>query len=81
MSPSDIKNQKLKYEILTIFILPPSRDELYNRLLNRDKNDEKIANERMQQFDQDVQHWHEYDFVVINDNLNNCYNKIINFIG
>ena len=75
-----IKNQKLKYEILTIFILPPSRDELYNRLLNRDKNDEKIANERMQQFDQDVQHWHEYDFVVINDNLNNCYNKIINFI-
>ena len=75
-----IKNQKLKYEILTIFILPPSRDELYNRLLNRDKNDEKIANERMQQFDQDGQHWHEYDFVVINDNLNNCYNKIINFI-
>ena len=36
-----IKNQKLNYKIVTIFILPPSRNELYNRLLNRDRNDEK----------------------------------------
>ena len=37
-----IKRQKLNYKIVTIFILPPSRDELYKRLLNRDKNDEKL---------------------------------------
>ena len=36
-----IKKQKLNYRILAIFILPPSRDELYKRLLNRDRNDEK----------------------------------------
>ena len=75
-----IKKQKLNYKIVTIFILPPSRDELYNRLLNRDKNDEKTAKERMTQFNEDVLHWKDYDFVVINDDLENCYKKIIKFI-
>ena len=75
-----IKKQKLNYKIVTIFILPPSRDELYNRLLNRDRNDEKIAKERMTQFNEDVLHWKDYDFVVINDDLENCYKKIIKFI-
>ena len=75
-----IKKQKLNYKIVTIFILPPSRDELYNRLLNRDRNDEKIAKERMTQFNEDVLHWKDYDFVVINDDLRNCYKKIIKFI-
>tara|TARA_B100000963_G_scaffold166682_1_gene144686 strand:- start:49 stop:678 length:630 start_codon:yes stop_codon:yes gene_type:complete len=75
-----IKSQKLNYKIFTIFILPPSRDELYNRLLNRDRNDEKIAKERMTQFNEDVLHWKDYDFVVINDDLEDCYKKIINFI-
>ena len=75
-----IKTQNLNYKIFTIFILPPSRDELYNRLLNRDRNDEKIAKERMTQFNEDVLHWKDYDFTVINDDIENCYNKIINFI-
>ena len=76
-----IKRQKLNYKIVTIFILPPSRDELYTRLLNRDRNDEKIAQERMTQFNEDVLHWKDYDFVVINDDLENCYKKIIKFIN
>ena len=71
-----IKEKKLKYETITIFILPPSRNELFKRLLNRDQNDKKIANERMKQFNEDVLHWKNYDFVVINDELENCYNKI-----
>ena len=75
-----IKKQKLNYRILTIFILPPSRDELYKRLLNRDRNDEKIVKERMAQFNEDVLHWKDYDFTVINDDLENCYKKIIKFI-
>ena len=75
-----IKKQKLNYKIITIFILPPSRDELYKRLLNRDRNDEKIAKERMNQFNEDVLHWKDYDFVVINDDLVSCYKKIIKFI-
>ncbi len=76
-----IKQKKLKYKIITIFILPPSRKELFNRLLNRDLNDEKNAMERMKQFDKDVIHWKNYDLVVINDDFNKCYKKIVKYIN
>ncbi len=76
-----IKQKKLRYKIITIFILPPSREELFKRLLNRDSNDEKNAKERMKQFDKDVLHWKNYDLVVINDNLEECYKKIIKYIN
>ena len=75
-----IKEKNLKFKIITIFILPPSKNELYNRLLNRDQNDKNIANERMKQFNEDVLHWKNYDFVVVNDQLENCYKKIKNYI-
>ena len=75
-----IKKKNLKYKIITVFILPPSRDELFKRLLNRDNNDKKIANERMKQFKEDVLHWKDYDLVVINDNLEKCYFDIVKFI-
>jgi guanylate kinase len=75
-----IKQKDLKYKIITVFILPPSREELFERLLKREQNNEKIANERMKQFKKDVLHWKKYDFVVINDNIQRCYNQIIDFI-
>ena len=75
-----IKQKDLKYKIITVFILPPSREELFERLLKREQNNEKIANERMKQFKKDVLHWKNYDFVVINDNIQRCYNRIIEFI-
>ena len=76
-----IRNKKLKYKIITIFILPPSKEELFKRLLKREKKDKKIANERMKQFKDDVMHWKDYDFAVINDNIEKCYKLIINFIN
>ncbi len=76
-----IKKKKLKYKIITIFILPPSKKELFKRLLKRDHKDKKIASERMKQFKNDVKHWNEYDFTVINDKLEKCYELIINFIN
>ena len=76
-----IKEKKLNYKIITVFILPPSRKELLNRLLNRDINDEKNAMERMKQFDKDVIHWKNYDLVVINDDFIKCYDKIVKYIN
>jgi len=76
-----IKQKNLKYKIITIFILPPSKNELFKRLLNRDQKDKKIASERMKQFNEDILHWKDYDFVVINDELENCYTKISNYIN
>ena len=76
-----IKNNKLNYKIITIFILPPSKKELFKRLLKREKKDKKIAIERMKQFKSDVRHWRDYDFTVVNDKIENCYKLIINFIN
>jgi len=50
------------------------------RLSNRDMKDKLIVDERMQQFERDVLHWINYDYVVINDKLNNCYLKIKSLI-
>jgi guanylate kinase len=76
-----IKNNKLNYKIITIFILPPSKKELFERLLKREKKDKKIAAERMKQFKYDVMHWKDYDFTVINDKVEKCYKLISNFIN
>ena len=75
-----IKNKKLDYKLITFFILPPSKDELFKRLSNRDMKDKLIAEERMRQFERDVLHWINYSYVVINDDLNKCYLKIKNLI-
>ena len=76
-----IKNKKLDYKLITFFILPPSKEVLFERLSNRDMKDKLIAEERMKQFERDVLHWINYDYVVINDNLENCYSKITNLIN
>jgi guanylate kinase len=76
-----IKNKKLDYKLVTFFILPPSKEVLFERLSNRDMKDKLIAEERMKQFGRDVLHWINYDYVVINDNLENCYSKITKLIN
>ena len=75
-----IKNKKLDYKLVTFFILPPSKQELFERLSNRDMKDKLIAEERMKQFERDLLHWINYDYVVINDNLDKCFSKIKNLI-
>ena len=75
-----IKDKKLKYKLITFFVLPPSKEVLFNRLSNRDMKDKVIADERMKEFNKDVLHWTNYDYVVINDKLENCYKEISNLI-
>ena len=75
-----IKNKKLDYKLITFFILPPSKEVLFQRLSNRDMKDKLIAENRMKEFSRDVLHWINYDYVIINDNLENCYNKIVSLI-
>jgi len=75
-----IKNKKLNYKLITFFILPPSKKVLFERLSNRDMKDKLIVEERMKEFSRDVLHWINYDYVIINDNLDECYSKISNLI-
>ena len=71
-----IKNKKLDYKLITFFILPPTKEVLFERLSKRHANDKLIAEERMKQFERDVLHWINYDYVVINDDLDKCFLKI-----
>jgi len=77
---AQIRSQNIKYKILTFFVLPPSKEILYERLTNRDMKDKLIASERMKEFYKDVKHWVDYDYVIINDELNKCYEEISNII-
>ncbi len=71
-----IRNKKLNYKLITIFILPPSKKELLKRLIKREKKNMKTVKRRMKEFKKDLTKWKEYDVVLVNDNLNDCYKKI-----
>jgi guanylate kinase len=71
-----IKKKKLKYRLITFFILPPSKKVLFERLSNRDMKDKLIVEERMREFKKDILHWGNYNYVVINDDLEKCYTEI-----
>ena len=67
-------------ELVTFFILPPNIQILKKRLLDRHNEQEKIILQRMNKFNEEVSHWKEYNYVVVNDDLEICYNKILNII-
>ena len=75
-----IKKKNLEYKLLTLFVLPPSKKALFNRLSNRDMKDKLIVDERMKEFNKDILHWKNYDYVVINDDLQRCFNEICELI-
>ncbi len=75
-----IRNKRLNYKLTTIYILPPSKKELINRLIKREKKNMKTVKKRMKEFKKDLSRWKEYDFVVVNDDLKKCYNKIMQVI-
>lgn len=67
--------------LLTFFILPPNIKTLKERLLKRHEGQEKLIERRMNKFNEEVSHWNEYNYVVINDDLDKCYNKILDIIA
>ena len=66
--------------LVTFFILPPNRKVLKERLLNRHEKQEEIVEKRMNKFNEEVSHWNEYNYVVVNDDLKECYNAILSII-
>ena len=75
-----IKNKKLNYKLLSIFILPPSKKELLKRLNKREKKNTKTVKKRMKGFNKDLSKWKQYDYVVVNDDLKKCYTSIMQVI-
>jgi len=66
--------------LVSFFVLPPNIQVLKNRLLNRHGGQEKLIEERMNKFNEEVSHWNEYNYVVVNNDLEACCNKILNLI-
>ena len=66
--------------LVTFFILPPNLNALKERLLNRHQGHEELVNKRMKKFNEEVSHWNEYNYVVVNDDLESCYNKILDIM-
>ena len=66
--------------LVTFFILPPNIQALKKRLLNRHKGQEELIEKRMDNFNEETSHWNEYNYVFVNDDLDTCYDKILNVI-
>ena len=69
---SKFKNLKL----IKIFLIPPNKNELKKRLIKRNQDSPQEVKRRFKGFDDDILHWKDYDYVIINENLENCYKQI-----
>ena len=63
-------------QLIKIFILPPDKKELEKRLIQRNQDGIDIISKRLKAYDNDVNHWSDYDHVIINDNLEYCFSQI-----
>ena len=62
--------------LIKIFLLPPDKKELKSRLIKRNQDSPQEVERRFNAFDTDITHWVDYDYVIINQNLENCYKQI-----
>jgi len=60
-------------KLIKVFLLPPDKKELENRLIQRNQDNIDIISKRLQTYDDDIHHWSDYDHVIINDNLEHCF--------
>ena len=68
--------QKDDQDVVTVFVLPPSLDELRRRLEARAQDSAGVIDSRMARARNEISHWAEYDYVVINDDMDACFAQI-----
>ena len=66
--------------LIKIFLIAENKDELKKRLIKRNQNTEDEIEKRFKSFDEDIKHWNDYDYVIINKNLEVCFKQIENII-
>ena len=67
--------------LIKIYLIPPNKKELKDRLIKRNQDSTEEVNRRFKAFDEDIKHWKDYDYILINENLENCYKQIENIIS
>ncbi|MGB3470800.1 MAG: guanylate kinase [Erythrobacter sp.] len=68
--------QKDQQDVVSVFILPPSLDELRRRLESRAQDSTEVIDARMERARAEISHWAEYDYVVINDDVDECFDRV-----
>jgi guanylate kinase len=68
--------QRAEGDVVRVFILPPSLDELHRRLRSRNTDSNEVIEGRMARARDEISHWDGYDFVVINDDVESCFTKV-----
>jgi len=63
-------------KLIKIFLLPPSKKELKDRLVQRNQDNKQVVSKRLESYDNDILHWSDYDHIIINDNLELCFKQI-----
>ncbi|MGD9914567.1 MAG: guanylate kinase [Rhizobiaceae bacterium] len=69
-------NEKMRADIVSVFILPPSMAELKARLMRRAEDSPQAIEKRLINARVEMEHWREYDFVVVNDDLDRAYGEV-----
>ena len=69
-------SQRAREDVVPVFILPPSIDELRRRLMARGTDDMKVIEARMERARAEISHWSDYDYVVVNDDIDRCFEKV-----
>jgi guanylate kinase len=64
-------------DVASVFILPPSKKELLERLRGRGQDSEEVVEYRMKQANSEISHWHEYDYTIINKDLDESLKKLL----
>jgi len=67
--------------LIKIFLLPPNKQELEKRLIQRNQDKTDVISKRLKAYDDDIFHWADYDHVIINDNLDHCFSQIEKIIS
>jgi|TARA_B110000027_G_C16021118_1_gene256404 guanylate kinase len=62
--------------LIKIFLVPPDKKELEKRLVQRNQDMQEVITKRLKAYDEDIFHWSDYDYVIINDNLDHCFSQI-----
>ena len=68
-------------KLVKIYLITHNKEELKKRLLKRDKNTSDDINKRFDSYDEDIKHWKDYDYILINKNLEVCFRQIENIIN
>ncbi len=72
--------EKMRGDIVSIFILPPSMTELKARLMRRAEDQEAVIETRLNNARDEIEHWTEYDFVVVNDDLDRAFTEVVSIV-